>query len=369
MADLLVERLLSEWLAARMADRKFSPTEIRLSECGACPRKRALRALGFEGHPLTEEEAATFEEGNLMEDFLAKVLEERYPGSVQRQVVVPVKGRGLPPCEGHVDFLVWKEAALVEGGPDPYRTPLIVECKTVNRHSASFGLPKQEHVLQVQAYMHFGRFGEARMACNRAEIVYFLKGRRLEWRVYPVAYSAAVGLQVEEELRALWSWVKEGDIPFIPDGYSHDSYPCYWRTASEGTEHFCEMYGHCWDREPDKEMAPPAPEALADTLRRFVALKTEHSRLYVQLEQVREQIKALEPDLVAALGGQAGALQVDGTTVKGTPVKGRITYAIEEAILAGVVPEEALAPYRREGQGYWRWTVTYGKEGSGRGTA
>lgn len=367
VADLLMERVLSGWLQARMSERKFSPTEIRLSESGTCLRKRALRALGFEGRPLSEEDAATFEEGNLMEDFLAKVLEERYPGRVERQVPVPVKSPGLPPCEGHVDFLLWEERNLVEGGLDSYRLPRIVECKTVNRHSAAFGLPKEEHILQVQAYMHFGRFGPVGVACNKAEIVYFLKGRRLDWRVFPVIYSPTVGLQIEDDLHTLWTYVKDGDIPSIPDGYAHDAYPCYWRTVSEGTEHYCEMYDHCWDREV--ETATTLAVQVSDLVREYADLRRRHSQLVAEAEEIKERLRPLEEKLAGALGGQSGVLEADGVRVRGTFVRGRITYDVDAAILSGAVSEEALAPFRKEGQGYWRWTVSMrgGSGGAGQG--
>lgn len=351
---LIVQGVLDRWLQGKMAERKFDPTEFRLSESGACPRKRVMRALGYEGRAIAEDDVATFEEGNLMEDFLARILEERYLGRVERQVAVPVVGPDLPPCEGHADFVIW----LGEDRP-PY--PVVVECKTVNRRSAMFGLPKEEHVLQVQAYLHFGWFGASAVQAEQAEIVYFLKGRKLDWCTFPVTYNPDVGYKIEDELRYLWQCVQEGAVPPIPDGHAEDAYPCFWTNKEEGTEHPCEFHHHCWQEAKAEAKAVVVDPEL---LRQYAEAKLDYSRLTQTAEQVKEeQLRPLEEKLAAALGGKSGVLEVGGVKVKGSLCQGRVTYDVNKAILAGAVSENALSPFRQQGDPYWRWTVTTKREG------
>lgn len=333
----MIEQALETWLRGRMERRDFDPREFRLSESGACPRKRILRALGYPPGALTEDQAAIFEEGRLMEDWLAGFLRDA-GFRVERQVPVLVRVGDVPPFWGHADFLVW---------PCEDEVPMVVECKTVQRYAERYGLPRPEHVRQVQAYLHFGGW-------QRAEIVYFLKGRKLEWRVFPVSYSPEVGADIEQEIAWLWDCVLRGWVPEPAPGYRPDRYPCGWRT--EEGEGRCEMWGHCW---ADGAAAREAPVLVdAAPLREYADLRRQHSALVTQAEELRERMAALEERMAQALGGKAGVLEADGIRVRGTPVPGRVTYDVEAAVAAGAVSEEALAPYRKEGRGYWRWTLT-----------
>lgn len=345
---MICETLTSSVVASRLQEvleSKFDPREWRMSELGSCPRRHVLRVVGYEADAMSEETAAYFERGNIIESWLVQQFREQYPRRVRTQVEVLGPG-----CTGHIDLYLATER-------------LIVEVKTANEAAEQFGLPKPEHLYQVQAYLHFGRKHgilyngrTTRLPDDaRAEIVYFLLGRQLRYVVYPVEYSPAVGHEIECNLQALQQMAQRGELPGVPAGYSADRYPCSWR----GGEVRCPFYRYCWDGQAETAPAGDAPGAeqlfrkYADTRARYGVLSDQIKAVKQQLDYLEEQLE----DVFRARQVDKGALIAGGVQISRTPVAGRVTYDIESAALAGAVDLDRLAPWKRIGSGYVRWTV------------
>lgn len=325
-------------------ESKFEPREWRMSESGACPRKRVLRVLGYEEREPGGEEAAYFERGNILESWLGEQYERLHPGSVLRQVEVMGPG-----CMGHIDLYL----------PEDH---LIVEVKTANDAAVRYGIPKREHLFQVQAYHHFGRTRgiviDGRVSLlpedTSAEIVYFLLGRELRYAVYPIRHNPVIGQDIENNLLALQEMAGRGEVPPTPAGYAPDSYPCAW----QGGHRRCPFYDHCWS-EQDCRSADEAPDAAA-LFRDYAAVKRQYLDLSCRVKPLKEHLDYLEvqlEDVFAARGIKDGALTAEGVQIKRTPVAGRVTYDVETAALAGAVDLRVLEPFKRETRGYTKWTV------------
>jgi hypothetical protein len=303
-----------------------------------------MRVLGYEGDSPSEESAAYFERGNILESWLVDQFRQQFPRRVRTQV--DVLGPG---CTGHVDLYFPAER-------------LIVECKTANESAEQFGLPKSEHLYQVQAYLHFGRrYGvrvdgrKTKLADDaRAEIVYFLLGRHLRHVVFPVEYSPAVGEEIERRLLALQAMAERGEVPDIPGDYAADRYPCSWRNGQVK----CPFYQHCWDGQATEQTAR---EVDADKLfRNYADARARYGALSDQVKAVKQELDYLEErmeDVFAANGVEKGALVADGVQISRTPVAGRVSYDIESAALAGAVDLAKLEAWKKQGSGYVRWTV------------
>lgn len=335
-------------------ESRFDPREWRMSELGSCPRRHVMRVLGYDAEQHSEEAAAYFERGNILESWLVEQFHKQLPGQVETQVEVLGPG-----CAGHIDIYFPAEA-------------LIIEAKTANEAAEHYGLPKEEHLWQVQAYLHFGRQDgirlngrETRLPDNaRAEIVYFLLGRHLRHVVFPVEYNPKIGAEIEQRLLRLQEMARAGEVPEIPADYAADRYPCSWR----GGEVRCPYYRYCWDGQRETPPAGEAPDAerlfreYAEARMRYGAISDQAKAVKQQLDYLDEQLE----DLFRARGVDKGALVAGGVQISRSPVAGRVTYDIESAALAGAVDLARLEPWKRQSSGYVRWSV---KEATRNGNA
>lgn len=345
--ELLTSAVISERLAA-VLDSKFDPREWRLSESGGCQRKRVLRVLGYEADEFSEETAGYFERGNILERWLVEQFERQLPGQVATQVEVIGPG-----CLGHMDIFMPTQ-------------PLIVEVKTANESAEQFGLPKAEHLMQVQSYLHFGRKNGVRVPGQpepivlpddtRAEIVYFLLGRHLRHVAFPVEYNPAVGEEIERNLLTLQEMAGREEVPDVPAEYDAGRFPCSWRHG----EVTCPFYRHCWS-EVATEPAPAVDDA--DAARLFAEYREAKARYTTandEADTLKQQVRFLEDHLADIFAGRQvdkGALQAGGVQISRSPVAGRVTYNMEGAALAGAVDLARLEQFRQIGAGYTRWTV------------
>lgn len=213
---------------AKAREPKFDPTELRLSETGDCPRKRVLKALGFEPtHPISDEALRTMEAGKMWEDWLIGRICAEWP-DVETQVVVETPYG----ASGHID-------ALLLGPVDP--APLIVEVKAINQWTPSHTLPKPEHLDQVMAYLHF--YGRQH-GIRHGLLVYIHRENGAGPFEHPITYDPEHGERIERDLAALRYTIDFGEGIGTPEGMVADRFPCSW-TSRTGGGH-CIYYGRCW---------------------------------------------------------------------------------------------------------------------------
>lgn len=342
------ETLTGGVIAARLQEvleSRFDPREWRMSELGSCHRRHVMRVLGYDADPHSEETAAYFERGNILESWLVEQFRKQFPRRIRTQVEVLGPG-----CTGHIDLYFPAEA-------------LIVEVKTANEAAEKFGLPKEEHLWQVQAYLHFGRRDgirlngrDMRLPDNaRAEIVYFLLGRHLRHVVYPVTYHPGIGDEIEQRLLRLQEMARAGKVPPIPADYAADRYPCSWR----GGEVRCQFYRYCWGGAQEAAPVGEAPDA-ERLFREYADTRARHGAISDQLKAVKEQLGYLEEqleDIFRAHQVDKGALVAGSVQISRTPVAGRVSYDLQAAELAGAIDLKTLEPWKTQSSGYVRWSV------------
>jgi len=318
-----------------LEDDTFDPSELRLSQSGACRRKRVARALGIEGTSFDETDAGYFERGNVIEAWVVSLFREAYPRRCRTQVDVTT-----PTGEtGHIDLWFPKERRIIEV------------------KSVSFGareLPRPEHVMQVQAYLHFFRDAKGERKARLAEIVYVRWGAQLEAEVYPVRYDPEYGRLIEAELEALHGYLERRVLPDIPFGHKPEAYPCSWRNRAGVVK--CEYWDLCWT---NVETAPPldAP-AVADDVKRYADLDHQLRTHKAAAKDIESAIGTIRERIGAVMTAHgAKRLAAAGYVVSRTPVEGRTSYDIRAALKAGAVDEEILAPFTRKAAGYDRWTI------------
>ncbi|BDG61893.1 PD-(D/E)XK nuclease family protein [Caldinitratiruptor microaerophilus] len=323
-------------IRARHEDSGFDPSEIRLSEAGGCPRKQTLRILGYPAEEVTDRQLGIFEAGDYWEDYLFHTWSELYPRRVRRQV--PVR---TPYGVGHIDLWV---------APERH----IVECKTTQAKSRDY-LPMDQHLAQVQMYLHF--WGRHRSAT--AEVAYVIK-ETAEVVSFPVQYNRYWAEELEEGLRRIAQHVTEGRPAPVPEGYSPDSFPCGWGDGR------CPYWSHCWG-DDDIRVAPPTPEELAPVLEplfaQYAAAKARLKAAEDQAEAIKSEVKSLEARM-DELFQRAGVnvLRAGAWEVQRTPVAGRPKLDLDAAIKAGVIDPQAVAPYMGTTASYTRWTIRQPKE-------
>lgn len=320
--------------AARQAPPAFDPREVRLSEAGQCPRRQTLRALGYPAAPPTDRELAVFAAGHHWEDALAALWEDRFPFGVQRQVPVVT-----PFGTGHIDLWVEPIRHLVEGKT------------TTEKHRAD--LPFASHVDQVTLYLHF--FGQARGAT--AEIAYVIKETG-EIVSCPVAYDADRAQELHFRLLVVQDAIRRGEPLPVPEEYEATRYPCAWHTPQGLARcgYWATCWGSRWQAAPDPAVLE-APALAADAAE-YARLRQELQALDTQVairKARREQLERAFAQILDAHG--ARTLVAGGVRLTRTPVPGRPTWDVPAALAAGAVTAEALAPYRRDGRGYDRWSV------------
>jgi hypothetical protein len=225
MSSTLIQQAVSSYYEEQRKP-KYEPNELRLSETGDCPRKRALKALGLPvTHPIGRQALETMETGNLWEAWLVERIRSVTP-DVETQVGVTAPyGAG-----GHIDALVW--------GATPADS-LVIECKATSQWAKD--LPDARHVLQVQAYLHFHGI---HVGITRAQLVYIHRENGAVQPPIDITYNPAVGLQIQEELQDLRQDIEAGEAPGIPAEMVATKFPCSWTSRTGGG--FCAYYGHCW---------------------------------------------------------------------------------------------------------------------------
>lgn len=221
------------WLKQREPEEGHSA--LFLSESMGCQRKRLLRAEKYaETHPIPDENLGLMETGNVWERWLGERLDEAMGAeNIQRQVRVVTKyGAG-----GRMDF-------LFRGFPTLDITPVIIECK-VTRKGAP--IPKEEHIAQVQAYLHF--YGREH-GITDAELVYIYR-ETLEVNTLPIVYDPEKGAKIEADLQNLAAVLEAKELLPVDESYKDNKFPCYYRTRDY--ECYCPFWGHCWGAKVETE--------------------------------------------------------------------------------------------------------------------
>jgi hypothetical protein len=131
----------------------------------------------------------------------------------------------------------------------------IIEVKSVSDRDQD--LPRRDHVLQVQAYMHYLRDARGERRCDVAEIVYVKYGRELQYQVFVVEYDEVVARDIDDQLRHLHEYAERYELPDIHKGYEPTSSPCI--TFYGGEPRRCPMWDKCWVGNPEMP-ALDAPE-------------------------------------------------------------------------------------------------------------
>lgn len=346
-AQVSTATLYDALLQERAQEERFDPREVRLSEIGLCDRRQTLRMLGYEPEQPDARQQSIFQAGEEHEDTIYALWAQRYPRRVRRQV--PVR---FAYGTGHIDIWV---------------SPLkrIVESKSVKATSRRY-LPMAHHTWQVKAYLHlWGRKHDA-----TAEIAYRLKETG-EILSFPVTCDEEDASLIEDRILAMVDARDRGTPLPVPPSYRPDRFPCAWEDRITGELVTCPFWKHCWAQNVSRrevEDGRKTREALevqghlAELLREMHALRGKLRAIASEKEAVQ---KALEP-LEAALGKAMEEGGVDALIGVGqdrailatrTRVAGAVTYDLDQAIRNGVVSEAVLAPYRKVGKGYDRWTV------------
>jgi hypothetical protein len=312
---------------SRASGRRFRPDEFRLSETGSCPRYRVAKCLGLVD-TTAEDPEGYLARGRVLEDWVAAEIRRHLGPAVRIRRQVPVRTRY---GTGHIDIVCISRDTGHEH---------LVEVKTTQDRYLD-DLPRAEHLQQVQAYLHF------RPSVRTAELLYVIATRGLLVRSWPVRRNEAIGRTIEAELKVLAGYRSRRILPPIPDGYTPQGYPCSQ----------CPFAGRCWGEA--QSAAQPVDEeeaaAAAARLRQIEGILAEAKAQIQRLEEQRDR----ERDVLRAVLEAKGAQEIvaGGVRVRRTVVPGRRTLDVAGALAAGVLDEQALAPWWREGQPYERWTV------------
>ena len=345
MSTTIGDTLLASALQ-QASEPRFNPQEWRPSELGhPCDRYLVLRRMGAEGREPDATDLGYFQRGRIIEDWVVSLYRRRWPRQTRRQfpVTIPIsEGFALT---GHVDL--W---CPVEG--------LVVEVKSVG-HSVlvSSDLPRSEHLLQVRLYLDAlaQRFRRPNL---RGELVYVSMGRELAWRVFPVYPNALQVQQAKARVLMLEGLVREGKTPEPP--FWASQYPCSWTDGT--TTRYCPYFAHCHresDLGADLEPVARGAEDLEQTVAAWEAAKAAEEQARNAYEDARAFRRSLEEEelipLVQALGDRAQT--PSGAVVEVRWRQGRVTWDIAAALACGAVTEEQLAPFRKEGRGWYEVRV------------
>ena len=310
----------------------FDPSNFRLSNTGKCERMRMLKVLGYSSDDIDQSTAETFERGNLLEDWIVEQFIKRFPRKTRKQIEVPTPYGDV----GHMD--IWF--------PNPEdKEPTIIEVKSVHE-KARYYLPKEDHINQVQAYMHFFTDSRGQRKAERAELTYIFFGRKLETITYEIKYNELTGRKIEKELKKLHKWRDEGYIPGIPEDKSPDLFPCFWLT-SDGNSGNCPFYEHCWSGEMTGEYEDipvfDNDPVLRDLLDKYKTIKDDYSAYNKEVNNLKKIKSELEKviDKNLKLRKTDKAL-VGNLSIKKTEVPGRIYWKPERALQQGLIDDDTL---------------------------
>ncbi len=317
------------------AHAPFDPREIRLSEVGQCSRRQTLRILGYPADTPTDKQLSIFDTGHRIEDFVYQLWAARYPRRVLRQIQVKT-----PYGTGHIDLWIPPERK-------------IVEVKSTTRARIA-DLPLDSHVDQLHMYQYY--WGAKRHA--GLELAYVVKETG-EILPFQIPYDVTRARQLIANLIAVQGAVAMTREPLpVPAEYTAFSYPCSW-----GAER-CAFWTHCWgpdvvapEGKTQEVVATAAP--LTPDLAQYHTLRQRRSALLAQADTLKEHIEVLEEGFERFLTDQGATVLTAGVfRLRRTVVPGRVTYDARAAVDAGVVTETALAPFKKTGAGYTRWTVS-----------
>ncbi|MFP4041484.1 MAG: hypothetical protein ACLFT6_01855 [Bacteroidales bacterium] len=328
----------------------FDPTQFRLSNTGKCRRMRMMKVLGYEAEEIDESTAQTFERGNLLENWFVNQLVKKYPRKTRKQVEVHTPFGDT----GHMD--IWFPNP-------PEKAPTIIEVKSVHEKGRYY-LPNEDHINQVQAYMHFFTDNKGNRRSNRAEIIYIFFGRKLESDPYVIEYDPEKGKEIEEELKTLHRWKEEQFVPDIPDGMSPDQYPCFW-TTSDGNQGNCPYYHHCWGGEQSgkHEDIPVFDDdpTLEELLDKYQSIKSEYSNANKKVRAIKKKKKKMEKAIDKNLDiRDTDAAIVKDTRIKRSKVSGRTYWKPKKALKQGLIDEETLKKIEKvsdKSNGYFRYYI------------
>lgn len=350
---LTMEMLAKKALEDRFAELEegdFDPTQFRLSNTGRCQRYRMLKVLGYEPND-QEDMLAYFERGNVMEEVMAEYIRNQYPRRGRREFEVNTPYGDT----GHIDYWI----------PKAGDEPTIIEIKSVSEGAKHFNLPKEDHVKQVQAYMHFLTDSRGNRRCERAEIVYLFFGRKFDDEVFEVRYDPEMGEQIEDELVQLHKWKEEGFAPDPPEDYGPDSFPCFWCTEDAGDleEHYCPFYAHCWayyepSEEHDEGLIFDEDEAMKELADKFKQINED----YKKANKKRKQLKKKKKKLKKALEKKFEEHGIDKAIIGNQRImikkqSGKTYWKPEKALEEGLIDEDTLEKIRDvsyESDGYSR---------------
>ena len=318
----------------------FDPREIRLSEVGQCPRRQTLRILGYPAEAPTDQQLAIFDTGHRIEDFVYRLWATRYPRRVLRQIRVKT-----PYGTGHIDLWVPPERK-------------IVEVKSTTRARIA-DLPLDSHVDQLHMYQYY--WGAQRRAV--LELAYVVKETG-EILPFQISYDVAHARQLVANLIAVQGAAEMTREPLpVPAEYTAFRYPCSW-----GAER-CAFWTHCWG--PDavapegsgqEKVVVAVAASFAPDLAEYQTLRQQRSALLAQADTLKEHIEVLEEGFESFLVAHgATVLKAGPFRLRRTVVPGRVSYDARAALDAGVVSETDLAPFKKTGAGYTRWTVSQKK--------
>jgi hypothetical protein len=345
-----IAAVIDDHMIAGLTTKKFNHRELRLSENNSCQRRRVLRCLGFaETHPLTLDAARNFEKGRAGEMYAETVLDKAFPGQIRREVIVP-HPFGDPHGEGHIDIEI-KDVGLVE-------------IKTVSEEKANSGLPVEDHIFQMQSYLHFyNRPGIGRYASG--EILYLVLERYgIRPISFPVRYDPARGAAIEALMADTWyNYVLAEKLPNVPKEYGAKGFPCYWEMKNSNGQcspQYCQYHGHCWDEASFIDNIPAiVNEAeMAQLFEKYWDLTQKYKSLNEDAEAAKAEKKEIESSLSSIFDNLGEKrISADGITISRAVVAGRTSYDINSAILCGVVDMRTLEPFAKQSNGHERYTI------------
>lgn len=216
-ADALKQSYAAD-LARRLEEHPVSG--LYLSDVGGCPRMRVLKAMNMPHRPKSARELEIHRLGEVVHDHLWHNRIVKLWPDAQREVWLDT-----PYGRARMDAVVPSEN-------------LIVEIKKAKFAAIDY-LPKREHVLQLQGYMHFSPY-------KRGIVLYGIVGVGLSEVAFDVDYEPATGAAIEAELEYLRGLVDRGEPPPVPSGYVPTRWPCSWYDKELGVQHWCAYGQHCW---------------------------------------------------------------------------------------------------------------------------
>lgn len=347
----LTDQVIQERLT-QVLEPRFSPTEFRLSETGACPRLRVLRVLGYESEPPTEEEARYFERGHVAENWVVAQYRRKYPRRTRRQITVATPWGDT----GHIDLWVPVERK-------------IVEVKSVSRNAFDHALPRDADLDQVQAYLHFFTDSAGQHRTDDAELVY-VDMDTLRTQVFPVKRDYMMGISIARGLEYVHKAVEERRLP--PVVYFPDEPPCLIHTPSGPKR--CGFWKHCHSEgrgDLSFDTTIQSAEGFEETAREYLAVKAQIDAIKKEAEEKASPLECRLEQIRASLEFGLDAINADKVEcgdylITRTRVPGRVIWDVDSAFRAGVVGQDVLAaltPYCREGKEHTRFNVRLKKGG------